>query len=333
MKHKIVYVERKAGEFVSLEKAFREIAGGLSEDFETEFQQAPYGTRLKDTIRNLLFFRKRPADIYHITGHINYIALLFSPKNTVLSIMDIRFVHTPPSLRRYILKKLYLDLPVRRLRYVTAISNQIRDEIIEHTGCDPSKIRALDLPLLEHFEEPSGRGFNASKPVILQVGTMENKNIPKLAKALAGISCQLRIIGKMSSGQIRVVEENELDYVNLLNLSDVDMRSEYERADIIAFCSTYEGFGLPIIEGQAMRKPVITSDLSPMKETAGSGACLVDPFHHESIRAGVLKIIEDEKYREEIVDQGTENARRFEPTAVAKQYESLYHEILDRKKR
>lgn len=329
MKRKVVYVERKPSEFVSLEKAFREIAGSLSPGFETEFQQAPYGTRLKDTIRNLIFFRKRAADIYHITGHINYIALLFSPKNTVLSIMDIRFVHNATGLRRFLLKKLYLDLPVRKLRYITAISRQIRDEVILHTGCDPAKVRALDLPLLGHFEASSKRPFNVSMPIILQVGTMENKNIPNLAKALAGIRCQLRIIGKMSDAQVKAVEENKLNYVNLQNLTDEQMRSEYETADMIAFCSTYEGFGLPIIEGQAMRKPVVTSNLSPMKETAGDGACLVDPFDSSSIRAGILRIIDNEEYRTEIVESGVDNISRFQPATVAKQYESLYREILN----
>lgn len=327
MKTKILYVERRPGEFVSLEKAFRQIAEALPERFETAFQQTPFGTRVQDSIRNLLFFRKGSADIYHVTGHINYIALLFPPKNTVLSIMDLRFLSTRSRLRGYILKKLYLDLPVRRLKYVTAISEQIRREIIANTGCPPEKIRALDLPLLEHLEKPDPRRFNADEPVLLQVGTMANKNIDNLAKALKGMRCRLRIIGRLAEGQRMELESNGVSFHSLQDLSDEEMRREYINADVITFCSTYEGFGLPIIEGQAMGKPVITSDRSPMRETAGFAACLVDPADPASIREGLERTIHDDPFREKLVRDGYKNVERFEPAKVAEQYAALYDQI------
>jgi glycosyltransferase involved in cell wall biosynthesis len=77
------------------------------------------------------------------------------------------------------------------------------------------------------------------------------------------------------------------------------MRNEYLRADLVAFCSTFEGFGLPIIEAQAMRTPVVSSELSPMKEVAGDGAVLVDPFDVSKIREGILKIINNDDFRDE----------------------------------
>src|SRR6476620_11730021 len=102
MKHKILFVERKPSEFVSIENAFRRIAANLPDEFETEFQQVPYGNRFTDTLLNLLLFRKKPADVYHITGHIHYLALLFAPRNTILSIMDVRFLYIKPGLRRWL---------------------------------------------------------------------------------------------------------------------------------------------------------------------------------------------------------------------------------------
>jgi glycosyltransferase involved in cell wall biosynthesis len=300
----------------------------LSGDFESGFQQVPYGPKLVDTVRNLLFFRKQPADIYHITGHINYIALRFAPENTVLSMTDLRFLTAKSRLRRYFLKKLYLDMPVRRLKYITAISEQTKKEIIENTGCEPSKIRVLDNPLLYSFSSSPPRKLNEKRPVILQIGTMPNKNLPNLARALRGLSCTLRIIGDLSKEQLACLNENEVDFETVNELSDSEMIREYENADIVTYCSTYEGFGLPIIEAQAAGRAVISSDLSPMKETAGGGAELVDPYEVNSMRDGMLRLIKDEGHRENLIAKGLENIRRFEPAVVVKQYEALYREIV-----
>ncbi|MBC7898451.1 MAG: glycosyltransferase [Saprospiraceae bacterium] len=328
MKIKVLYVERKPHEFVSLEKAFRQIAACISERFETDFQQLPYGLRFPDTIKNLIFFRKRKADIYHITGHVHYIALLFSPRNTVLSIMDLRFLYIKNGLRRFLLKKLYLDLPVKRLEYITAISEQTKQEIIFHTKCREDKIRMLDLTLFNHFYVENERPFNAEKPVILQVGTMENKNVPNLIRALRGLSCKLVIIGKVDALLLTVLRENEIDFESRSELNGDEMRSEYERSDIVAFCSTLEGFGLPIIEAQSMQKPVVTSNISPMIETSGSAAALVDPLDVASIRAGIDKVIGDREFRNKLIMEGLQNIERFNPRITAAGYEKLYEEIL-----
>ncbi|MGC2239020.1 MAG: glycosyltransferase [Pyrinomonadaceae bacterium] len=328
MKTRILFVERKFNEYVSIEKAFREIAAGLSDEFDTEFQQLPFGNSFLDTLKNLLFFRKKKADIYHITGHVHYIALLFSPKNTILSIMDVRFLYMPKGLKRFILKKLYLDLPVKRLKYITAISEKTREEILLHSGCDENKVRTLELPLLKHISKGTGKSFNKEKPTILQIGTMPNKNIPTLAKALKGIKCKLKIIGRINSELVSVLEENKIDFENAFDLNDDQIRNEYEEADIVTYCSIFEGFGLPIIEAQVMQKPVITSNLSPMKEASGDAAFLADPHNFLHIREGIEKIINDEIYRNELIEKGKENIKRYKPELIAQQYEKLYKEIL-----
>lgn len=329
---KVLYIERKPHDFVSIERAFRRIADGLSERFRPEFQQMRYGNRFVDTIRNLLFFRKRKADIYHITGHIHYIALCFSPRNTVLSIMDIRFLQNESRLRRSVLKFLYLDMPVKRLRYITAISEATRREIIAATGCDESKVRALDLPLPLDIPDGETMPFNSAMPTILQVGTMKNKNIENLARALAGIECRVRIIGRLDEEQLSALKAHNIDYTNVYDLSDDEVREEYVRADMLAFCSLYEGFGLPIIEAQSMRKPVITSNFSPMVETSGNAAYLADPHSPESIRKGILKIINNAEFREQLIAAGLENVGRFQPERVAQQYADLYDEMIREEK-
>jgi glycosyltransferase involved in cell wall biosynthesis len=77
-----------------------------------------------------------------------------------------------------------------------------------------------------------------------------------------------------------------------------------------------------------MGKPVVTSDLSPMRETAGFAACLVEPTDPRSIRQGIEKVLNDEEYRCELVEKGYTNVERFTPAKVAEQYAALYDEIL-----
>ena len=75
------------------------------------------------------------------------------------------------------------------------------------------------------------------------------------------------------------------------SLSDAEVVRAYQECDLVLFASTYEGFGLPIVEAQAVGRPVITSDILSMPEVAGGAARLVDPFSVPAIRGAVLELI------------------------------------------
>jgi glycosyltransferase involved in cell wall biosynthesis len=86
---------------------------------------------------------------------------------------------------------------------------------------------------------------------------------------------------------------------------------------------------MPILEAQTVGRPVVTSNISSMPEVAGSAACLVDPYSVESIRAGVLRVIEDAEYRANLISAGFENTQRFKAETVARAYAELYAELTD----
>ena len=327
-KTKIFYIERKPSNSVSLEKVFRQIVKNLNkEKFVVSFQQLLFGNNGMGTIKNLLFFRKPDADIYHITGHIHYIALILPKKKTILTIHDVGILHIRKGLRRYILKKILLDLPIKKLKYITAVSETTRNEVIKHTGCAPEKIRVIENPLQEHFSSSEKKEFNTVCPTILQIGTTYNKNLKNLIKALKDINCRLRIIGEIDAETDNLLKMNRINYVNAFGLSDTAIRDEYQETDMVTFCSTFEGFGLPIIEAQAMMTPVITSNISPLKEVAGDSAALADPNDYMSIRMGILRIINDKHYRDKLISAGLENVKRFHPAQIALLYENLYREM------
>ena len=328
MKTKILYIERKPYESVSIERVFGQIASKLSKKlYDVSFEQLPYSHDTISTIKNLIFYRHSKADIYHVTGHIHYIALILPKKNTVLTVHDLRILYIRKGLRRFILKKLFFDLPFKRLKYITAISEATKQEIIFFTNCPADKIQVIENPLPVEPIAEKKKEFNKQCPRILQIGTTSNKNIKNLIKALKGINCQLVIIGKLDEEAQHLLSENEINFENKLVLGDLEIRNEYEKADIVTFCSTYEGFGLPIIEAQAMRTPVVTSNLSPMREVAGDAAVLVEPDDIQCIRNGILQVIENKIIRADLVEKGINNIKRFESKTIAEKYEKLYREV------
>ena len=310
-KLKIAYIERRFDRFVSIEKVFKLVNEGLDVGrFGTMFCKLRFSNSLTGVIMNLFNFRSPEGfDIYHVTGHCHYIALRLPPERTVLTIHDAGILHIRTGLRRWVLKKLLIEMPLRRLRYVTAISLATKDEIAANFGRLAEKIRVIENPVDEAMRADSHKEFCTDRPRILQIGSLPNKNAENVIRALEGI-------------------DKGTDFESRSQLSGEEMIREYRQADILVFCSTFEGFGLPIIEAQAARLPVVTSDLSPMKEVAGAGgAVLVDPFDHRSIRAGIERVIREPELRSELVEKGIKNIERFDKKVIAAEYAALYEEI------
>jgi glycosyltransferase involved in cell wall biosynthesis len=84
---------------------------------------------------------------------------------------------------------------------------------------------------------------------------------------------------------------------------------------------------MPIIEAQAIGRPVITSNLGAMKEVAGKGAILVDPNSLEDIRNGILRLIKEDELRSELIHNGLENVKRFDLKRITEQYVVLYQQM------
>jgi glycosyltransferase involved in cell wall biosynthesis len=271
----------------------------------------------------------RQSEVNHITGDINFIGILLRRKKTIQTILDCVALEKTTGIRHAILKTFWISLPVKRAKYVTAISESTKKEILKHVNCDPAKIVVIPVAISERFT-PREKAFNERRPRILQLGTAPNKNIPCLAEALQGIECDLDIIGKHDPELERVLQDKGISYHYHSGLSDEEVLKKYEMADIIALASTYEGFGMPILEGQAVGRPVITSNILSMPEVAGDAACLVDPYDAGSIRQGILKIIHDAAYREDLVRRGYQNVKRFDPQAIALQYFDLYKKVAGR---
>ena len=330
MSFSVSFVERRDPETSSIERVFETVGKVLAQrGIEIRHDKVPYGNSVLGIAANLFAKRPASADIFHITGHITYYALRLPRRKTVITFHDLQILRMRKGIRRFLIKKLFYVWPIKMFDHVTTISEQTKRELIELTGCPEEKIRVIENPLTVEVT-PHPRPFNVAKPVILQIGTSQNKNLRNLISAVKDLDCTLRIVGFLDDVMVRELNESRVEFVNRSNLSADEILAEYMNADILCFCSTSEGFGLPIIEGQAMLVPVITSSISPMKEVAGEGALLADPNDPSDIRSAFLRLIRDEKLRNEIVRLGLENIKRFSPDRIARQYEEIYLRILDK---
>jgi glycosyltransferase involved in cell wall biosynthesis len=224
------------------------------------------------------------------------------------------------------MKWLFLDLPVRKAKWITTVSDKSKDEIIKYTKCDPSKIIVIANPLAENCITDLNYSF-PNEPCLLFIGTKANKNLENVVPALYGINIHLRIIGELTDRQRLLLKKFKLKYSCDFNLSDKQLSNEYQNADIVLFPSLYEGFGLPVIEGFCAGKPVVTSDIAPMRDIADDAAFLVDPNSISSIRDGVKAVIYNPELRQSKVEKGRLIARLYQSKKIFAEYETLWKQV------
>lgn len=319
----------RLGGHYSAEFVFEDVRARLSPRYiKAEVAVAPFFSN--GVIRRLAIATDawcRQDEITHVTGDINFAAIALDPRRTVLTVLDCGFVARSRGWKRRILKTLWLDLPVLRMRYITTISGAMRDEIVTYTRCNPEKVRVIPVAISENFKF-SSRICQSAQPRVLQIGTAPNKNVDRLVDALGGMNCTLVVVGPVSDKFKARVSAAGLVLENYVNLPQERVVEEYAKCDLVAFASTYEGFGMPILEGNAVGRPVLTSNTSSMPEVADGAACLVDPYDVQSIRRGVERILYDEAYRSCLIERGRENVKRYAGDVIAHQYLSIYREML-----
>ena len=134
-----------------------------------------------------------------------------------------------------------------------------------------------------------------------------------------------------SSREKKVFEELKISHkVHHVKINDTILKNLYRNARAFVFPSLYEGFGLPVLEAFSCQCPVIMSNASSLPEIGGDAAAYFDPDDRESIRSAVERVLSDEKYRQDLIQKGSERLKFFswEKTAVLtkKVYTGLIHQ-------
>ena len=327
----ISFVSRRPIEgFYSLESYFERVRASLLRlGVEVRHHVAPCTSQgLLNRLRIVRFAGRHQGDLVHVTGDIHFAAFGTDPARTVVTVADCGRLHQLRGWKRELLRQFWFRLPLRRVAAITVISQAVKDDLLHWVPeLDPARIHVVPVSISPEFRY-SPQPFNSRSPRILQVGTTANKNLARLAEALHGIDCTLVVIGRLGSDLAQVLKEQGIRVENHCGLGEEQVIEQYRRADLVAFASTLEGFGMPILEAQAVGRPVVTSNCTSMPYVAGDGAVLVDPLSVASIRAGLLRVIEDDAFRGELIERGRRNVRRFDSDAIASLYLDLYRSLM-----
>lgn len=312
--------------YFSIEGVFDAIQPEIEKKTRLSRWVAPFpGVGLMPRVKNLLAVRKLSSRIIHVTGDAHYLALCIPRKNLILTIHDCGFLYHPNPLARWLLRLFWLDIPVRRASAVTVISASTYQEVARATGA-AHKLRIIPNPVNPAFH-PSPLPAPESGVRVLQIGTKENKNLFRVADALAGLDLTLVILGKPTEAQVARLQSRGIRFEWQTGLETQAVADLYRSCHFLLFASTYEGFGLPVIEAQASGRPVITSAIEPMRTVAGpEGALFVDPLNPDEIRAAVCRLMSDNRLAGDLVSAGNKNVEKYKAEAIAGAYFDVYVE-------
>lgn len=330
-KHKIALYFRAKGADYSIERVFDSIIPKFDLNLSVSQIYVPhYLIRFTYILQNLIHCKNNKSEVNHITGVIHYCAFILPYSKTIITIHDLISVEHGKGLKKMIFWFFFFYLPLKKCKYVTCISESVRDSLIKYKCCPASKIVVIPNPVSDSFVYfPTV--FNQEFPQILHIGTRPNKNLDSVIKALIDIPCHLVIIGEIGTSEQILLKENRIKYTNKKNLSDDEILKEYIDCDIVSFPSLYEGFGVPIIEGQAIGRPILTSNISPMKEVAGENYYLINPYDVRDIAKGFKDLIHNSELRSNLIAEGLLNVKKYNSDSIANMYMELYSKILNSK--
>jgi len=110
-------------------------------------------------------------------------------------------------------------------------------------------------------------------------------------------------------------------------VDDADLPALYSAADLFAYVSLYEGFGLPLLEAMACGTPVIGSNTSSLPEVIGDVGLQVDPRNVDDITNALLQMIEQPALRERSIGLGLERAKLFTWEKAACELLTIYDQV------
>jgi len=150
------------------------------------------------------------------------------------------------------------------------------------------------------------------------IGTIaQHKNIVPTASILGNAGIMVKIVGSIGSRRIfqtagkRPTARLSSRVAIIEGASDEEMAQLLSEATAFVLPSLYEGFGIPVLEAQIMRCPVIAAARGALPEVCGDSALLFDPANAKALVDGVLQLCTDPDLRRKMIGRGFANVQRW----------------------
>ncbi len=275
------------------------------------------------------FFKKNQVDIF--IGTDGYLPLSIKAK-TLAVFHDINFEHYPKDLpffnRKYY--RYYFPRFAKKADCIAAVSEFTRQDVIEKYKVNPDKVCVIYNGVSDNFKPISSdqatairEKYTSGLPYFLFVGSLhQRKNIANLLRAFelfkstSGSKMVLVLAGakrwwtkEMETVYQSMQHKKEVVFTGRLSFDELTKLTA--SAFAVTYVSTFEGFGIPIVEAMKSGVPVITSNVTSMPEIAGDAALLCDPFSVDSISSAMREIASNELLRKKLIEKGIQRANYF----------------------
>jgi len=307
----------------SIEEIFLGLGDRINNKRSIEVNNFFYNSKLS-LLKNIIKLRKINADIYHIPGDVHYLTPFLIGFKVINTIQDIGTYKNLNGIKKYLYGLLWIVIPYFLSNVVTCTSRFNLDDLKKHFNF--SKITLVNNPVSPKIKYKPKKNISV-KPNILQIGCHPHKNLEGVIKSIVGLECELTIIGHLSKEQKSLLELNMINYVNYHGISFNKVIDCYASSDLVVFTSFHEGFGMPIVEANAIGRPIICSNVCSLPEIAGDAALFVNPFSEEEIKNAISYLINNKKKWDYYVEKGLINAKRFKQKNIADQYIDIYKQI------
>ena len=253
-----------------------------------------------------LLRRVRPA-----LGHFVHALPLALRCPAVLTVQDLSFERRPGVMGRKdrLVFRAVVPRAVRRAARVIAISERTKRDVVDLYGVEPARVAVTPLGVDPAFTPGNGRPDS----YLLFVGTIERRKNPlAAAEAARALRRPLVTVGPTKDADLaenlRRAGADVRGYVSKVELADL-----YRGAACVVLPSSYEGFGLPLIEAMASGTPIVAAPDEALREVAGDAAVFAEP---DALAPAIERALAE---RDRLVRAGLERAKRFtwEETARA----------------
>ncbi len=200
---------------------------------------------------------------------------------------------------------------------VIAVSEATKKDLMHVSNIPEGKITVVYEGPTADFKKPTDeqirqfkKKYNLPENFILAIGGLgERRNLDRIKEACKNYN--LVIAGQ----SIPWLETEELGFL-------------YHSASLLAYCSLYEGFGIPILDAFYCGLPVVTSDVSSMPEVGGNAALYIDPTDVDDIKGKIKDVYRDEDLRETMIKKGFEQVKKFTWEKTAHQTVDIYKRLM-----